>query len=85
MVIIEPQPGEEEVAAVLAAISAHLAEEAADQPIDQFEQEWKWHGSAIMVKQGLIPRRLPQRPAWGNVERLRRVVAGTGGTGIVGL
>ncbi len=75
------QPGEDDVAAALTAISLYLTEE--EEPFAQGEKDWRWVSTAMMVTQGMPIIRAPRRPTWGNVERLRRV--GRGGTGIIGL
>lgn len=74
-------PTIDEVAAAVTAITAYLAEENA--PKSTQPQGWDWADSARTVAQALPAVRLPCRPTWSNVERLRR--AGGGGTGIVGL
>jgi hypothetical protein len=79
---ITPHPTEDEAAAAIAAVSWYLAEEAA-QTQDTGEAEWRWQASATMVEQSIHPVRAPQKPTWGNIERLRR--AGRGDTGIIGL
>lgn len=78
--IIQPNPTEEEAAAILAAVAMYSVEE--EQPPQQ-DGDWRWLASGILVNQGLPLMRSPLRPQWGNVERLRR--AGHGGAGIVGL
>lgn len=74
-------PHEDEVAAVIAAVSCLLTEEgqpAAEQP----GQPASWRGATRLISQGLSPTRTATAPRWGNIERLRR--AGRGGGGIVG-
>jgi hypothetical protein len=74
------RPTEEEVAAALAAVTSYLSQSAA--PDEPHDGNWGWAASSLLVAQGFQPARLPLRPTWGNVERLRR--AGRGGSGIVG-
>ncbi len=76
-----PNPTEDEVAAALAAVSCYLAEDSIVE--DEAAYDWRWKASAALIIQGLPTTRSPQRPFWGNVERLRR--AGRGETGIIGL
>ncbi|MCU0494726.1 MAG: hypothetical protein MUD01_24330 [Chloroflexaceae bacterium] len=77
---IHGTPTEEETAAIVAALAAHLSHEATEGALPH--DEWEWHASALMLAQGIAPVRLPCRPTWGRVERLRR--AGRGARGVVG-
>lgn len=81
MYTIEPRPSDDEAAAILAVIGAHLADQEAHAHAPQ--KDWHWAAAGALVVQGLRPTRPPIRPSWGHVERLRR--AGPGNSGIVGL
>lgn len=83
MLIIDPKPNEEEAAAVLAALSAYIAE-AEDEDSKLAEAvEWQWNVSSVTMAQGIGLTRLPVRPTWQSIERLRRAIrAGMGITGL---
>lgn len=72
----------DEVAALLSAITCCLATDE-DVQIPAHVAEWEWHSSALLQAQRVVPDRIPLRPSWGNIERLRR--SGRGGGGIVGM
>ena len=78
-------PDEEEAAAVLAAVAQYLADEQAalDRLLRKTQEIWQWHGSKVMLTQGVSPIRAPERPAWHNIERLR--LAPSGVAGVVGI
>lgn len=78
-------PDEEEAAAVLAAVAQYLADEqvALAQALRKTQEIWQWHGSKVMLAQGVAPIRAPERPAWHNIERLR--LARSGVAGVVGI
>lgn len=77
-----PQPGEEETAAIAAAIAALLADEQHQGSLPV--QRDGWRDSGKLVHQGLAPLKLRAAPTWHRVERLRRHIGG-GFYGIVGL
>lgn len=80
--MIQNKPTEDEVAAALAAVACHLAEIGAAAGEGE-PALWQWKASAALVSQDLAPLRMPYRPSWNKVERLRR--ADRGVKGITGL
>lgn len=80
--LIGGEMDEEEAAAALAAVACLLEEEAAAAGAPRAARAIDWHDTAKLVAQGLIPTRVPVRPRWSTIERLRR--AGRGNTGIIG-
>ena len=78
-------PDEEEAAAVLAAVAQYLADEQAalEQLLRKTQDIWQWQGSKVLLAQGVLPIRVPERPAWHNIERLRLTRSGV--AGVVGI
>ena len=69
------QPGDDEVAAALAAVQSLLSQEqlpAAAPP----EHDDGWRNSARLAVQKLRPVRTRTVPRWSTIERLRRAVGG---------
>lgn len=83
MDIFYPRPTDDEAAAAMAAIAAYLQDQESHQTTPTVDGDWHWSASTRLIAQGLQPIRLPIRPAWGRIERLRR--AGSGTSGIIGL
>lgn len=77
----QPNPTEDEVAAALAAVSCYVAE--SEPLVAQPTEAWQWSAAATLAVQGVVATRMPLRPGWNTVERLRR--AGRGMKGIIGL
>jgi hypothetical protein len=74
-------PGEEEAAAVAAALTLLFAEQAPLTAND--DNDWAWRATGVLVTQGMVPIRPATHTRWNTIERLRR--AGRGGSGITGL
>ena len=71
---IDPPPAADEVAAIVAALSAYLAAERAATPsLTRVERRWALAGR--LASQGQHVARVPGlRTSWGNVARLAMVV-----------
>ncbi len=82
-IVLSVGAGAEEEAAAVAAVLAVLQAENAQTPgADIAAEPSGWRSAARLETQGMRPARLPARPSWGRIERLRR--ANRGGSGIVG-
>lgn len=68
---ITPAPGDDEAAAIVAALAAYLAGEDQSQAAAQ-ETVSGWQQSAKWQMQGLQPQRPARPPRWNTIERLRR-------------
>ena len=80
-VTISGSDDDAEVSAALAAVLCVLdGERGASLPAETARQ--RWSESQRVAVQGVAASRLPARPTWNAVERLRR--AGRGGSGITG-
>ncbi len=73
------RPTDDEAAAALAAIAWFIEEEEVEA---EHEANWQWIGSRKLISEGILASRVPLKPAWGRIERIRR--AGRGGSGMTG-
>lgn len=79
------RPDDDEAAAAMAAVASYLAEEEAlaAQQLTTLKEDWRWKASQVLLNQRTMPARVPQRPRWDTIDRLRR--AGYGMAGITGM
>lgn len=73
------RPTDDEAAAALAAIAWFMEEDAVE---EEQESTWQWIASRKLISEGILASRVPIRPGWGRIERIRR--AGRGGSGMTG-
>jgi hypothetical protein len=82
MEIIMPNAsGDDEAVAAIAAITAYLAGEEQDQPVEARSLSG-WQRATKLQVQGLRAMRTWRTPRWGTVERLRRASGFYGVTGL---
>jgi hypothetical protein len=69
----------------MAAVAYYLAEEEtqAAQQLTSLKADWRWKASQVLLNQRTMPDRVPQRPRWDTIDRLRR--SGYGMAGITGM
>jgi hypothetical protein len=79
------RPDDDEAAAALAAVAYYLAEQEAlaAQQLGTLNEDWRWKASQVLLNQRTMPARVPQRPRWDTIDRLRR--SGYGMAGITGM
>lgn len=73
------RPTDDEAAAALAAIAWFIEQEEAEA---EQESTWQWVASGKLISEGIVASRVPVKPVWGRIERIRR--AGRGGSGMTG-
>lgn len=73
------RPTDDEAAAALAAIAWFME---VDEPEEETGVAWQWVASRTLISEGILASRVPVRPTWSRIERIRR--SGRGGNGIVG-
>jgi hypothetical protein len=73
------RPTDDEAAAALAAIAWFMEEAEATEEQDS---AWQWIASRKLISEGLLASRVPVKPVWSQIERIRR--AGRGGSGMTG-
>lgn len=67
---ITPAPTDDEAAAIMAALAAHITTD--QPPLIKQATASGWHHSAKLQTQGLQPLRTARPPRWNTIERLRR-------------